>query len=117
MTDRRYAVTITCRRPANRAVDDWHVQPERIASTTAIFFGKSVEMTITPRRVRLCAPGLQRLPDIPCWKRRMAEVMNCLYLDVRRVGGDIGGHYELPAPVRVEISVTETASSRAEGQS
>lgn len=106
---RQYAVTITCRRPANRARDDWHVQPERIASTMAIFFGKSAELTLTPRRARLCAPDLQHLPDIPAWEARMAEVMHCLYLDVRRVGGTFSGHYELPAPVRVEISVTETA--------
>lgn len=106
---RRYAVTITCRRPANRARDDWHVQPERIARTTAIFFGKSAELTLTPRRARLSAPDLAYLPDIKAWEARMAEVMHCLYLDVEWVGGQYSGHYELPTPVRVEIGVTAPA--------
>ncbi|NEA52368.1 hypothetical protein [Streptomyces sp. SID10815] len=104
---RKYAVTITCRRPANRARDDWHVRPDRVAHTVQTFFGESVEMTLSPRKVQLCAPDLAYLPDLASWEARMATVMHCLYLDVPRVGGSTSGRYELPTPMRVQIKVTD----------
>lgn len=99
MTRPRYTLTITCRRPANRARDDFHVQPERIARVLATFIGSDAELTLTARTARLNVSALAQLPNPKYWQQRMGEVLDCLWMDVPRVRGD----YQLPSPVRFDI--------------
>lgn len=103
---RQFTLTISCPRPRNRAVDDFHVRPDRVASTIAAFVSGEAEMTLTARTVRLRVAGLRHLPDLLFWHRRMAEIMRSLFLDVP-LGP--GGRCELPSPARTEIR--ETAPS------
>jgi hypothetical protein len=99
---RRYTLTITCRRPSNRAVDDFHVQPERVASAVAALIGGKAELILTSRTARLEVAALEQLPNPRYWQQRMGEVLHCLYLEVPRVRGD----YQLPSPVRFDIRET-----------
>lgn len=98
----RYTLTITCRRPANRARDDFHVQPKRVAHALATFIGGTAELTLTARTARLNVSDLTQLPNPKYWQQRMGEVLNCLWLEVPRVRGD----YLLPSPVRFDIRET-----------
>lgn len=102
MAQPRYTLTITCGRPTNRAVDDFHTQPERIARTLATFIGGAAELTLTARTARLDVSDLSQLPNPKYWQQRMGEVLDCLWLDVPRIHGD----YQLPSPVRFDIRET-----------
>jgi hypothetical protein len=103
---RRYTLTITCRRPRNRASDDWFIRPAHVAKTLAIFVGGDAEMTFTPRTVRLRVADLRQLPDVARYHGSMAVVMDCLRLDVHC---DARGECQLPSPVRTEIRETHPA--------
>ncbi|MEU5772654.1 hypothetical protein ABZ819_05030 [Streptomyces venezuelae] len=96
-----FALTITCRRPASRAVDDFHVQPERIARAVSTFIGGDAELTLKPRSVRLVVTDLGQTPNPAYWRQRLGEVLDCLHLDVPRVRGE----YQLP-PLRFVIRET-----------
>jgi hypothetical protein len=98
---RSYTLTITCARPRSRAIDDFHVQPERVSRAVATFIGGDAELTLRPRTVRLTVTALDRLPNPAYWRQRLGEVLNCLHLDVPRVRGD----YQLP-PLRFDIRET-----------
>jgi hypothetical protein len=98
---RSYTLTITCMRPRSRAIDDFHVQPERVARAVAAFIGEEAELLLRPRTVRLTVTGLDHLPNPKYWRQRLGEVLNCLYLDVPRIRGD----YQLP-PLRFDIRET-----------
>ena len=103
MAEPRFTLTITCRRPSSRAVDDFHIQPERIARTVATFVGGDAELTLTARTARLNVSDLTQLPNPKYWQQRMGEILHCLWLDVPRVRGD----YQLPSPVRFDIREAE----------
>jgi hypothetical protein len=96
---RCFTLEIVCRWPRSRARDDWHVQPERVARTLAVFIGGDAEMKLTPRTVRLHGTSPHRISDVAYWHLRMALVMHCLRLEVPQVQGD----FQLPAPVRTVI--------------
>lgn len=102
MSQPRYTLTITCGRPANRARDDFHVQPERIARALATFIGGDAALTLTPSTAHLNVSDLTQLPNPKYWQQRMGEVLDCLWLDVPRIRGD----YQLPPPVRFDIRET-----------
>ena len=106
MAEHGFTLTITCRRPRSRAVDDFHVQPERVVRTVAALVGTGAEVTLTPRTVRLCVTNLRHVPDLEFWRRRMASLLDGLWLDVPRVRGVC----QLPAPARIEIREAELAS-------
>ncbi|MCT9105356.1 hypothetical protein [Streptomyces mirabilis] len=99
MAQPSYTLTITCGRPPNRAVDDFHIQPERIAHAIATFTGGNAELTLTARTARLHVEALAQLPNPRYWQQRMGEVLNCCWLEVPRIRGD----YQLPSPVRFDI--------------
>ncbi len=96
-----YTLTIACRRPRSRAVDDFHVQPDRVARTVATFIGEDAELTLTPRTIRLTVTGLGQMPNPKYWQQRLGEVLDCLRLDVPRTRGE----YQLP-PLRFDIRET-----------
>ncbi|MGI5041647.1 hypothetical protein ACM9HB_35025, partial [Streptomyces sp. JAC128] len=100
-TARSYTLTIICPRPQSTARDDWHIQPERIATTVGHFFADA-ELTLTPKTVRLRARWTGHLGNLDLRQRSMAAAMSCLALDVPR---DREGPY-LPLP---EVQVSEVA--------
>lgn len=102
-TARSYTLTIICPRPRSTARDDWHIQPERIASTVSHFFADA-ELTLTQRTVRLRARWTGDLGNLDLRKRSMAAAMSSLMLDVPR---DHEGAY-LPLPVRTDLRETTT---------
>lgn len=97
-----YTLTITCPRPRNRAGDDFHLRPERLAQMAAEWFGPDAALEVTMQSVCLRTVGPGTLDDIAYWHRRLAAVLNCLLLDVPSAGV----HYALPRPIRTEISQT-----------
>ncbi|MDX2658326.1 hypothetical protein PV382_23875 [Streptomyces scabiei] len=99
-TSARWQLTIQCPRPRNRAVDDFHVRPERVADTVAMFLGPRAELLLTARTVRLCYTSATPLTDIGYWQKQLAFVLDCLYLDVPR---DARRELRLPRPVRTEL--------------
>ncbi|MFD8820814.1 hypothetical protein ACFV1C_00345 [Streptomyces sp. NPDC059605] len=106
---RLYELTIVCPRPQRTAPDDWHIQPERIASTVASFF-VDAELTLTPRTARLHIRWTGHLGDLTEKQRRMATVLSCLRFDIAR---DHTGNL-LPLPVRTEIREVITAPATEE---
>lgn len=98
----QWTVAISCPRPRNRARDNFHTRPDRVARTTADFFGRDAEITLTARTVRLRYTGNRPPGNIAEWHERLATVLSCLWLDTR--GED--GRYRLPHPVRTEILET-----------
>jgi hypothetical protein len=106
---RLYELTIVCPRPRRTARGDWHIQPDRIASTLAVFF-VDAELTLTPRTVRLHVRWTGQLGDLAEKQRRMATVLSCLRFDITRdQTGDL-----LPVPVRTEIREVITAPATPE---
>ncbi|WP_424863081.1 hypothetical protein [Streptomyces sp. MMS24-I29] len=106
---RLYELTIVCPRPRRTAPDDWHIQPERIASTLAAFFADA-ELTLTPRTARLHVRWAGQLGDLTEKQRRMATVLSCLRFDIARDHtGDL-----LPVPVRTKIREVITAPATEE---
>lgn len=99
-TSTRWQLTIHCPRPRSRAVDDFHVQPERVANTVAMFLGPRAKLSLTARTVRLCCTSATPLTDISYWQKQLAVVLDCLYLDVPR---DARRELRLPRPVRTEL--------------
>ena len=100
----RWHLTITCPRPRNRAVDDFHVRPDRVANTAAMFLGARAELALTARTVRFSITREHPITDIGYWQKQLALVLDCLYLDVQRDGRH---DFRLPRPVRVELRETE----------
>jgi hypothetical protein len=100
MSDARWTLRISCPRPANRACDDWHVQPERVARIARDWFGKDAEITLTARTARLHTQGTGKPPtSLVHWQTRFATALDCLFMKVDRVRGEC----VLPRPVRTEI--------------
>lgn len=95
----RWKLTITCPRPANRAVDDFHTQPEKVTALAAEWFGPGTELTLTARAVRLVHTLPIPISNVTEWNERLATALSCLYLDTMVEGGG----YCLPRPVRTEI--------------
>jgi hypothetical protein len=81
-------------------VDDFHVQPERVANTVAMFLGPRAELSLTARTVRLCCTSATPLTDVGYWQKQLAVVLDCLWLDVPR---DTRREPRLPRPVRTEL--------------
>lgn len=112
----RWHLAITCPRPRNRAVDDFHVQPERMANVAAMFLGAHAELTLTARTVRFSITRAHPITDIGYWQKQLALALHCLYLDVQRDGRH---DFRLPRPIRVELRETEDQNSlavQAQGQ-
>lgn len=95
----RWTLTITCPRPANRAVDDFHTRPEKVAKIATEWFGPDAELTLTARTVRLTHTLPRPIENVAEWNERLATVLDCLYLDTHTDSGT----YRLPRPVRTEI--------------
>lgn len=102
----QWTLTITCPRPKNRAIDDFHTRPEKVARVAAEWFGPDAELTLTARTVRLTHTLPCPIENVAEWNERLATVLDCLYLDTRVEGG---GHH-LPRPVRTEIHEKERAA-------
>lgn len=102
--DVRWQMTIKCPRPRNRAVDDFHVRPERIANTVAMFLGARADLTLTARTVRFSYTAHTPIVDVGYWQKQLAYVLHCLYLDVPRDGRH---DFRLPRPVRTEVCETD----------
>lgn len=100
----RWRLAITCPRPRSRAVDDFHVLPERVADTVAMFLGAGAELTLTARTVRFSITRAHPITDVGYWQKQLAFVLDCLYLDVQRDGRH---DFRLPRPVRTELHETE----------
>lgn len=94
-----WSLAITCPRPSNRAVDDFHVQPERAARTAAAFLGPSARLNLTPKTVQFHLDGSGDLPDLNQWHERLAIALDNLWLSTRTPEGK----YRLPQPARTEI--------------
>lgn len=112
----RWHLAITCPRPRNRTVDDFHVRPERVANAAAMFLGAGAELKLTARTVRFSITRAHPITDIGYWQKQLAWVLNCLYLDVQRDGRH---DFRLPRPVRVELREMEDQNflaNQAQGQ-
>lgn len=100
MTEERWTLTIRCPRPANRACDDWHVQPQRVERLARDWFGKNAEITLTTRTARLRLEGTGKPPiHLAHWQSSFATVLDCLFMEIERVRGKC----VLPRPLRTEI--------------
>jgi len=99
----RWTVTVTCPRPANRALDDFHLAPARVDGTVRRLLGRHAQLTVTGNQVRLVR-STTAPPDLIRWQEELALVLSCLYLDTRTRDG----LYVLPRPVRTEILEEET---------
>lgn len=99
----RWTLTITCPRPTNRAIDDFHVRPEKVAKMAAEWFGPDAELTLTARTVRLTHTSPMPITNVAEWNERLATALHCLWLDTHTEGGA----YRLPRPVRTEIHEKE----------
>jgi hypothetical protein len=112
----RWHLTITCPRPRNRAVDDFHVRPERVANVAAMFLGARAELVLTARTVRFSITREHPITDVGYWQKQLAFALDCLYLDVERDGRR---DFRLPRPVRVELRETDDQNLlavKAQGQ-
>lgn len=94
-----WVLTIRCPRPASRAIDDFHVQPEKIARIAVDWFGPTAELSLTARTVQLRYSSSTPPRNLEFWNEQLATVLDCLYLSTR----DADGRYRLPRPVRTEI--------------
>lgn len=116
MTDQgtatNWQLTIFCPRPRNRAVDNFHVRPERIANTVAMFLGPRASLTLTARTVRFSYTAHTPIRDVGYWQKQLAYVLNCLYLDVPSDGPN---DFRLPRPVRTEVRETDEQTSPSKG--
>ncbi|MGQ4469335.1 hypothetical protein ACWDX8_13365 [Streptomyces anthocyanicus] len=100
-----WSVSISCPRPANRARDDFHVQPHRVQDLATSWFGKSAEITLRPRVVVLRMAGTGPIPIhlLTHWKTSFASALDCLFMQIERAGGEC----VLPHPVRVDLREDE----------
>ncbi len=98
----RWTVLITCPRPRNRALDDFHTQPHKVARLAADWFGSRAELTLTARTVRLTC-DYRHPPKLDLLHEQLATALHCLYLDTRA-----GKGFRLPRPVRTELRLDET---------
>jgi hypothetical protein len=94
-----WTLTITCPRPKNRAVDDFHTRPEKVARIAVEWFGPDAGLLLTVRSVRFQYTGTGSLPDLNFWQARLATVLDCLYLSTRSASGEC----QLPYPTRAEV--------------
>jgi hypothetical protein len=101
-----WELTVSCPRPRNRALDDFHTQPEKVARIAAQWFGPDATLTLTARRVRLTCTLETPPRDLTTWHDRLATALHCLYLDTH--GDD--GSYHLPRPARTEVYEKERAA-------
>lgn len=108
MTDQatavRWQMTITCPRPRNRAVDDFHLRPEHVENTVAMFLGPRASLSLTARTVQLHVTSSTPITDVGYWQKQLALVLDCLYLDVQRDGRH---EFRLPRPVKTELRETD----------
>lgn len=104
----RWQMTIKCPRPRNRAVDDFHVRPERVANTVAMFLGARAKLTLTARTVQFSYTAHTPIDDVAYWQKQLAYVLHCLYLDVPSDGRH---DFRLPRPVRTEVCEIDGQSS------
>lgn len=100
----RWTLTITCPRPHNRSIDDYHTRPEKVAKIAAEWFSPDAELTLTERTVRLVYTQPRSIENIAEWNERLARALDALYLDTRT---EDGGH-RLPRPVRTEVREDDT---------
>jgi hypothetical protein len=99
----QWTLTITCPRPKNRAVDDFHVRPDKVTRVGVEWFGEGAELTLTARTVRLTQTTDAPVRDLTMWQQKLATVLYCLMLDTHTNGGA----YRLPRPVRTEVHEKE----------
>ncbi|MCX4911900.1 DNA adenine methylase [Streptomyces sp. NBC_00878] len=111
-TGARWELTIKCPRPRNRAVDDFHVRPERIANTVAMFLGARATLTLTTRTVRFSYAAHTPIGDVGYWQKQLAYVLHCLYLDVPSDGRN---DFRLPGPVETQVRETDGQTSPSKG--
>ncbi|UPZ27657.1 hypothetical protein MUK60_07395 [Streptomyces sp. LRE541] len=102
MTESRWTLTIRCPRPANRAADDFHVQPEKVDRLAHEWFGRDAAITLTARTATLQIRGEGQMPGhlIDHYRTSFASALSCLFLKIELKGG---GGYVLPRPVRTDI--------------
>ncbi|MGW7504434.1 hypothetical protein ACWGIR_23275 [Streptomyces albidoflavus] len=93
----RWTATFTCPRPRNRAVDDFHLRPDRVTRTVQRLIGPRARLTLDGAFVRLVRTSPSR-PDLARWQEELAIVLDSLHLETR-----VEGRYVLPRPVRVEL--------------
>lgn len=104
-TGPRWALTIRCPRPANRALDDFHVQPEKVARIAQEWFGQDATITLTARTATFQIQGEGPAPVhlIDHYRTGFASALDCLFMKVDR----IHSRCVLPRPVRIDVREDE----------
>lgn len=92
-------VTITCPRPRNRARDEFHLRPDRIAQTVSGFYADAT-LTMTRRTITFQLTSRTTVTEISSIHSALASILSCLMLEIEH---DSRYRGLLPKPVRTTV--------------